>query len=114
MILNVVQRKIEPDITVLELEGRLTLGRECQRVEDMVRDLKTKGEVKLIFDLHGLAHMDSAGLGMLAMSMATMRAGGGAVRIAAPAPRVREALALTQLDKILPVYCDAAAAAKDF
>jgi len=114
MILNVVQKTVEPDITVLALEGRLSLGRECQRVEDMVRQLKESGHKKLVFDLTQLNYSDSAGLGMMAMAAAMMRSAGGDLRLAAPVSRVVDALKLTQLDKILPIYPDLAAACQSF
>ena len=114
MILNVVQKTVEPDITVLVLEGRLSLGRECQHVEDMVRQLKESGHKKLIFDLTQLNYSDSAGLGMMAMAAAMMRGAGGDLRLAAPVSRVVDALKLTQLDKILPIYPDLAAACQGF
>jgi anti-sigma B factor antagonist len=114
MILNVSQKKVDPDITVIELQGRLTLGRECQRVEEMVFQLQSEGVLKLIMELKELNYIDSAGLGMLAVAAATLRSAGGDMRISSPTERVTTALKLTQLDRILPIYQDLEAACKGF
>ena len=39
MLLEFTEREIAPDITVVELIGRLALGRESQRIETLVDDL---------------------------------------------------------------------------
>ena len=39
MLLQIDTRRIEPDITVLTLTGKITMGRECQKVEQTVQEL---------------------------------------------------------------------------
>ena len=33
MILNIEQRKIEPDIVVIQMTGRITMGSDSQKIE---------------------------------------------------------------------------------
>ena len=51
MLLQIVEREMAPDITVVELTGRLALGRESQRIESLVEDLAKKGSTRVIFDM---------------------------------------------------------------
>ena len=60
------------DVTVYVLTGKLALGRQCTYLEDDIRKSREEGVKKLILDLAGLLSIDSAGLGMLTMSLATM------------------------------------------
>jgi anti-sigma B factor antagonist len=102
-----------PDITVVELTGKLALGRECQRIETLVDDLAKRGSTRVIFDLRGLDYMDSAGIGMLALASGKLKESGGNLAIVAPEGRVLQLLNLTQMTAIVKVCptVDAAAAA---
>lgn len=114
MLLQVEKRQVEPDVTVLELKGRITLGRESQRLEDLVKELRSQGVAKVVMDLAGVDYIDSSGLGILTFCLATMKNAGGGLRVASPTARVSYLLQFTQLDKILPIDEDAAAACRNF
>jgi anti-sigma B factor antagonist len=113
MLLNIVERKIEPDITVVELSGRLALGRESQRIETLIEELSRKGSAKVVLDLAGVEYIDSAGIGMLALISGKLKEAGGSMALVASEGRVLQLLKLTQMSAILKVSptVDAAAAA---
>jgi anti-sigma B factor antagonist len=108
-----VERKIEPDITVVELSGRLALGRESQRIETLIEELSRKGSAKVVLDLAGVEYIDSAGIGMLALISGKLKEAGGSMALVASEGRVLQLLKLTQMSAILKVSptVDAAAAA---
>ena len=110
MVLNVVERKLEPDITVLEISGRLALGRESQRIETMVEELSRKGSARVVLDLTGVDYIDSAGIGMLALAAGKVKEAGGTMAIVAPEGRVLQLLNLTQLNLVVKVSPTVAAA----
>src|SRR5712671_3472535 len=103
MLLQIVERQIEPDITVVELTGRLALGRESQRIETLVDDLARKGSKRVIFDLSGVDYIDSAGIGMVALASGKLKESGGALALVAPEGRVLQLLNLTQMSAIVKV-----------
>ena len=110
-----IQRKrIEPDIVLLEISGRITLGRECQDVEWAVEGLIRDSQKKVVFDLSELNYVDSSGIGIIVMCCGKMRAAGGEVRLASLQPRVAEVMKITKLDQIMHFYPTAAAAAENF
>jgi anti-sigma B factor antagonist len=103
MLLEIAEREMAPDITVVELAGTLELGRETQRIETLVDDLVKRGSTRVIFDMKGVEHMDSTGLGMLALASGKLRESGGSLAIVAPGGRVLELLTLTQINLIVKV-----------
>lgn len=103
MLLEIAEREMAPDITVVELAGTLELGRESQRIETLVDDLVKRGSTRVIFDMKGVEHMDSTGLGMLALASGKLRESGGSLAIVAPGGRVLELLTLTQINLIVKV-----------
>ena len=113
MLLEIAERQMEPDITVVVLTGKLALGRECQRVETLVEDLVKRRVKRVIFDMRGVDYADSAGIGMLALASGKMKESGGSMAVVAPEGKVLHLLNQTQLTLIIKVCptLDAAAAA---
>ena len=110
MLLHIVEREMAPDITVVELTGRLALGRESQRIESLVEELSKKPSRKVIFDLTGVDYIDSAGIGMVALASGKLKESGGTLALVAPEGRVLQLLNLTQMGMIVKV-CPTLAAA---
>ena len=103
MLLEIAEREMAPDITVVELAGNLELGRESQRIETLLDDLVKRGSTRVIFDMKGVEHMDSTGLGMLALASGKLKESGGSLAIVAPGGRVLELLTMTQINLIVKV-----------
>src|SRR5690349_21545787 len=104
MLLQIDKKKVGEDITLLEFRGRLTLGRESQRLETVVKELQGEGVRKLVFDISNMDYVDSAGLGILTFCFATMKNAGGAFRLAGASGKVLQLLQFTHLDGFLPMY----------
>ncbi len=110
-----IQRKyMDPDIVLVQISGRITLGYECQDVEWAVEELIRDEKKKVVFDLTGLSHIDSTGIGIIVMCNSKMRAAGGELRLASLQPRIAELMRITRLDQIMQFYPTAAAAMEDF
>ncbi len=103
MPLEIETRRIAPDITLLELAGKISLGRESQKVETVVQDLLRQNERKIIFDIAHVDHMDSTGIGVMAYCFGTLNRCGGEFRVAGAHGKVLHLLQITHLDKVLPL-----------
>ena len=103
MLLQIEERELEPDIALLELKGRLALGRESQRVEALAEELVKARRLKAILDLTGVDYIDSAGIGILALVAGKLKAAGGALAVVAPEGKARQMLTMTQMVRILSV-----------
>ena len=111
---RIAKRLIEPDVVILDIAGRITLGRDCQDVEWAVEDLIKGNTRKLIFDLSALDYVDSTGIGVILMCMAKMTAAGGELRLASLRPRITEVMRVTRLDQVWHLYESVAEAAETF
>src|SRR5579863_265103 len=68
MITETKTHRVDPDITVFAISGRLNLGNQLQTVEQSIRDLIAGGVRKLVIDLSELSSLDSSAIGMLVAS----------------------------------------------
>ena len=101
MLLEIVERLVEPDITVVELSGKLALGHESQRIESLIEDLVMRGSRRIVLDMSGVDHIDSAGIGMVALATGKLREAGGKLAVVAPGGRVLQLLNQTKMTTIV-------------
>lgn len=114
MILSIERRKIEPDVVVMEMHGRITMGGDSQKIEWGVTQLLKENQKKVIFDLTDVCYVDSSGVGILMMCHAKLKKAGGALYLVGAQGMVEEALAMTSVNKIVPLYSTTTLAAKNF
>ena len=114
MLLNVEKKQMAPDIVVLELTGRLSLGRESQRVQWQVEELLRENARKVILDLSGLELIDSMGIGVIMFGAGQLNKAGGELRVAGAKGFVQDVLKLAKVDIVVGCYPTAMAAAEDF
>ena len=99
-------RRIEPDITVVEISGRMALGNALVSLEYSVRRLIEEGARKLVIDLSGLEQTDSAGIGVLVACNGLLDQNGGKLRIAGARGIVARSLETVHIDRIVPLDLD--------
>jgi len=112
MILDLTTRTVEPDITVFELAGRLTLGNRLTEIEHTIKTAVQLGCRKMVLDLSRLDFIDSAGLGMLVMCAGTMEQQGGRMCAASSSPRVTQVFEVTHLERVVSLHPDAESACR--
>lgn len=113
-MLNILKKQVEPDVTVLEISGRLAIGRDCQEVEWQMEDLLKNQKTKVVFDLTGLQYIDSTGIGIIVMCHGKLKKSGGELRVACPQGVVDDTIKLTRVDQIVPLFPTCAAATASF
>ena len=106
MITQTNTRQVEPDITVMEITGRLNLGNTLISVEDAIKKLIQDGVRKLVLDLTGLSYIDSSGIGMIVMCAGQMGQAGGRMRVAGAQGVVARAFELVRLSLVVPQDSD--------
>ena len=80
MALDIQQRERE-GIIILDLKGRLTVGREATAFRDKITELNQGGSHNLVLNLAGIDFIDSTGLGALVMCATTLRRRGGNIKL---------------------------------
>jgi anti-sigma B factor antagonist len=114
MILNIERKQLDPDITVLEMAGRICLGNASQQVEWSLAEILKQNQKKIVFDLSGVTVLDSTGVGIIVMCHAKVKKAGGDLHIAGASGMVAETLKMTNVDKIIPFYPSLAEAVRNF
>jgi len=104
MLLRIDEREAGPGIVLVELTGRFALGRESQRLEAIVDGLVKARRTRAILDLTGVNYVDSAGIGLIALSAGRLKEAGGLLVAVSPEGRVLEMLKMTQVNRIVRVY----------
>jgi anti-sigma B factor antagonist len=112
MITETKTRRIEPDLTVVEISGRLNLGNTLLSIENSIERLIAEGARKLIVDLTGLDYIDSAGIGVLVSCSGHVEQSGGRMRIAGAHGIVARAFELVHMDRIAPLDADVESASR--
>jgi anti-anti-sigma factor len=104
MILTIENERLDADTSLVTLRGRLLLGNACAELESQILRLVGRGAKTLIFDLRGVTHMDSTGMGRFIEAHRVLTSIGGKIRLVAGAGGVRDMFQVTRLDTILPFY----------
>ena len=102
------------DVTVLDLQGRVTIGRGNDLLGNELRELFDRGTRKLLINLIGVPQMDSSGLSTLVRSFVSLQRAGGSLKLMHPTGHVREVLELTRLLQSIPTFEDEAVALASF
>lgn len=113
-MLEIQNKQIEPDILVVQIAGRITMGRECKHLEWATDSFIRDAHKKVVFDLAGVTHIDSTGIGIIMMSAGQLKEVGGQLRVAGAKGHVEEVLKMTNVDKVIGLHPSVEAAAESF
>jgi anti-anti-sigma factor len=110
--LQVNHRRPEPTVAVLELKGSIHAGPDCQLLQQELGNVAHGKDHRVIFDLSGVTHIDSAAIGTIVTCFSRVKKSGGTLCLAGPTGMVEGTLKLTRVDQVIPVYPTASAAAE--
>lgn len=102
------------DVTIVDLQGRITIGLSNDLLSSKLRDLLTGGSRKLLINLVGVPQMDSSGISSLVRSFVTLQRAGGSLKLLKPTGHVHDVLELTHLLYSIPTFDDEARALASF
>lgn len=114
MILHFTKRTLQSGMTALVMQGSIHAGSECTQLEREVDGLIAARQTRVIFDMAGVTHADSAAIGAIIRCLTKLKGVGGALRIAAALPMIDHSLKLTRVDKLIEIFPTVDQAAKGF
>jgi anti-anti-sigma factor len=91
-------------VVVVTFKGKIVLGEPSQSVRSTVEKLVAENCPQIVFNLSGVPFIDSAGLGALTLSYTKTKAAGGLLKLVDPQVRVKDALEMTRLTRLFPLY----------
>ena len=101
-----IQQRDREGIAVLEMKGRITVGKEATALREKVAELTAANVRNLVFNLAGVDYIDSTGLGALVMCATTLRKTGGNVKLVYLNKRTIELLVMTRLATCFEIFTD--------
>jgi anti-sigma B factor antagonist len=104
MGLDVERQDVQEATSVITLRGKLMLGEESAQLESLVPQLLKVGRKNLVFDLTGLTHIDSTGIGRFIDAYSRLGQAGGQMRLAGATGAVRDSFRVTRLDTIFRFF----------
>lgn len=112
--LEVERNRIEPDVVLVQIAGKIVHGPECQQIEWLIASLLSEGEKKIIFDVSRVCRLDSAGIGILVMCHGKVKEAAGELRVAGAEGQIKTVLEMTRVKDIVPLYPTIAKALEGF
>jgi anti-sigma B factor antagonist len=85
------------DVRILDCAGKITLGEGTISIRSTVRDLLQNGVRHFVLNLGDVSYIDSAGVGELVSTYATVANHGGQLLLLNLTKRVRKLLVITKL-----------------
>jgi anti-anti-sigma factor len=113
-MIDFAKRALQPGVTVLEMKGSIHSGPECAQLEREVDGMIVAQQTRVIFDMAGVTHADSAAIGAIVRCFTKLKSAGGALRIAAAHPMIEHSLKLTKVDMLIEMLPTVDKAAKGF
>ncbi|MCS6873215.1 MAG: STAS domain-containing protein [Pyrinomonadaceae bacterium] len=92
------------DVTILDLEGKITIGEGSVALRTAVRRLLSEGKKKILLNLAEVSYIDSSGIGELVSSFTTVSKEGGSLKLLNLTQKVQDLLAITKLLTVFDTY----------
>ena len=102
------------DITVLDMEGRITIGEGSVALRSAVRRLLEEGKKNILLNLAGVGYIDSSGIGELVSSYTAIKNQEGQLKLLSLTEKLRDLLTITKLLTVFDAYDTEAEALKSF
>lgn len=92
------------DVTVVDLEGKVTIGEGSVALRNKIRELLGDGKNKILLNLAGVGYIDSSGIGELVSSFTAVSKEGGTLKLLNLTQKIQDLLAITKLLTVFDVY----------
>lgn len=102
------------DVTIVDIDGRITVDDGADTFRDAVRQLVRQGRVKLVLNFRGAPYIDSTALGGIIHAYTSVTRQGGTLKLLRITPRVHELLVITKLLSVFDLFDDEVEALKSF
>ena len=108
-----IQKRMEGDVAILSLEGRLDLT-SASGLKEASKNVLNNESKKVILNLDKVDFINSSGLGALVSILKEVRNSQGAMKLTNLAPYVKEIFDITQLTNIFEIFSDEKQALSSF
>ncbi|HQU83911.1 MAG TPA: STAS domain-containing protein [Pyrinomonadaceae bacterium] len=101
--LNITERQAG-DVTILDMDGKVTIGEGSVALRNTIRRLLGEGKNKILLNLGGVGYVDSSGIGELVSSFTAVNKEGGTLKLLNLTQKIQDLLAITKLLTVFDVF----------
>jgi anti-sigma B factor antagonist len=101
--LNISERQVG-DITVLDMDGKITIGEGSVALRTAIRRLLEEGKKKILLNLAKVGYIDSSGIGELVSSYTGITKEEGQLKLLNLTQKLQDLLTITKLLTVFDVY----------
>jgi anti-sigma B factor antagonist len=101
--LNISERQVG-DVTILDMDGKITIGEGSIALRTAIRRLLEEGKKKILLNLAKVGYIDSSGIGELVSSYTSIEKEGGQLKLLNLTQKLQDLLAITKLLTVFDVY----------
>src|SRR5260370_41346208 len=88
-------------VTILDLDGRITLGEGTGMLREAVKEVLARGEKSILLNLGNVFYIDRAGLGALVGCSTNVKNAGGMLQLLQVQKKIKDPLLITKRHTIL-------------
>ena len=111
--LNISERMVG-DLTILDMDGKITIGEGSVALRTAIRRLLEEGKKKILLNLARVGYIDSSGIGELVSSYTAINKEGGQLKLLNLTQKLQDLLTITKLLTVFDVYDSDEEAMKSF
>ena len=113
MSLKADNRQVD-GVAVVDLAGRIVLGEATTTLREVLQNLASQGQKKILLNLSEVSYIDSSGLGALVSGYTTIAGQAGQLKLLNLTAKVKDLLQITKLLTVFEVFTDEASAIRSF
>ncbi len=102
------------DVTVVDVDGRMTRNEGFGCVRKHVVELLDEGHLRFVLNLSQVPYMDTTYVGELVSTYISIRNAGGTLKLAGVLKRISDLLAIAKLDTVFELFDTERAALESF
>jgi anti-sigma B factor antagonist len=103
--LNISERQAG-DVTILDLDGKITIGEGSVALRNAIRRLLGEGKNKILLNLGSVGYIDSSGIGELVSSVTAVNKESGQLKLLNLTQKIQDLLAITKLLTVFDTFDD--------
>jgi anti-sigma B factor antagonist len=100
----VITPRINGDVTIVDLDGRIRLGEGSTELHEQIHILAAQGAKKVLLNMEKVSHIDSSGLGELVSAYTTLQNAAGELKLFSLSDRVHELMTMTKLLTVFDIF----------
>lgn len=101
--LNISERQVG-DVTILDMDGKITIGEGSVALRTAIRRLLEESKKKILLNLARVGYIDSSGIGELVSSYTAINKESGQLKLLNLTQKLQDLLTITKLLTVFDVY----------